>query len=75
MKENFTVTLNCMFCDSPLQKINDKVYKSGDLINCISCNEDNDYDSLRNIAKEQGIELVKNEVRSSIKNIFKKIGK
>ncbi|PRM96018.1 hypothetical protein CJ673_03830 [Aliarcobacter cryaerophilus] len=75
MQENFTVTLNCMFCDFPLQKKENHEVKSGDLIKCDNCNQDNDYNSLLDIAKEQGMELVKNEVRNELKNIFKKSGK
>ena len=64
-----------MFCDFPLQKKENQEFKSGDLIKCDNCNQDNDYNSLLNIAKEQGMELVKNEVRNELKNIFKKFGK
>ncbi len=75
MKENFTITLNCIFCDSPLQREDNQEFQSGDMIKCSNCEQENDYDSLIEIAKEQVMELVKNEVESKFKNMFKKFGK
>ena len=50
-------------------------FQSGDMIKCSNCEQENDYDSLIEIAKEQVMELVKNEVESKFKNMFKKFGK
>lgn len=75
MQENYSITLTCLFCDSPLQKEEDQEFQSGDLIKCKNCGQDNDYDSLIAIAKEKGIELVKSDVHDEIKKMLKKFGK
>jgi len=74
MKEQFSITLTCLFCDAPLQG-EEKEFQSGDLIKCSNCNEVNDYDSLRDIAIDKGTELAKNEAMKEITKMFKKFGK
>lgn len=68
--ENFTITLSCLFCDAALTKEENKELHSGDLIKCQNCGEENDYESVYEIAKEQGIEQVKNEVMNELKKSF-----
>jgi hypothetical protein len=75
MEENYTITLTCLFCDSPLQKEANQEVQSGDFIKCKNCDQDNDYDSLISIAKEKGLELVKDDLNDEIKKMFKKFGK
>lgn len=75
MKENFTVALTCLFCDSDLKKEENQKFQSGDMIKCKNCGQENDYDSLIEIAKEKGTELVKSEVKNEIKKMFKNFGK
>ena len=70
MKETYTITLLCVFCDAPLQD-EGKEYQAGDLIKCSSCGEDNDYKSIFEIAKEKGIENIKNESLKELKKAFK----
>lgn len=76
MEESFTVELKCLFCDCPLEGDSEQEFSSGDLIECQNCNELNDYDSLIEVAKEEGISIVKNQVDAHLKqtlgNIFKK---
>ncbi len=71
MKETYTVTLLCVFCDAPLQDENGKEYQAGELIKCDSCGEDNDYGSVYEIAKDKGLQLVEEEVLKTINQAFK----
>ena len=71
MKETYTITLLCVFCDAPLQGEDDKEYQSGDLVKCNECGEENDYDSIFEIAKEKGIELVQEEALKTLNQVFK----
>ena len=76
MEESFTVHLKCLFCDSPLEGKKDKEYSAGDMLECQNCHELNDYDSLLEIAKEEGTGLVKDqlekELQKTLGNMFKK---
>lgn len=71
-----TVPLICLFCKSPLEGDTSAEYNSGDLIKCTHCGEENDYDSLIEVAKEQALETGKNilqtELDKVMKNLFKK---
>lgn len=75
MDSEFTITALCLFCQAPLVTDEEAEFKSGDLIECKSCGEQNDYDSVLEIAKEKGLEKVKTqfdaELEKSIKKIFK----
>ena len=72
MKETYTITLLCVFCDASLQGEEDKEYQSGDLIKCNACGEYNDYDSVFEIAKEKGLKKVEDDVVAEISKIFSK---
>lgn len=73
--KSFTVELKCLFCDCILQSDIEKEYSSGDLIKCQECNELNDYDSLMDIATDEGKKKVedyaKTEIEKMLKNVFK----
>lgn len=70
------VTLVCLFCGVPLQGPEDAEYSSGDLIKCIQCNEENDYDSVFEVAKEkvtrEATKAVQDQLNKTIKKLFKK---
>lgn len=66
-----TISLKCLFCGSILQGPEDAKFQSGDLIKCSNCGEENDYDSLLEVAKEEGIEMVKKQVSDIFKKSFK----
>ena len=68
----FTIELKCLFCDVVLQGDTDIELSSGDMIECQECNEKNDYDSLIQIAKEEGVEKVSKQTKSEIEKILKK---
>lgn len=76
----FTIQHKCFFCNTPLERESNKEYNSGDMIKCQSCQELNDYDSLvevakeegKRIAKEEGIRIIKENLGNKMKNIFKK---
>jgi hydrogenase maturation factor HypF (carbamoyltransferase family) len=69
------ITLRCLFCDSKLEGDTEKDFHSGDQIECQKCGESNDYDSLVDVAKEEGAERIKKqvekEISEKIKGIFK----
>ena len=67
----FTVNLKCLFCGSALEGPEDAEYHSGDLIKCTKCGEDNDYDSVMEAAKEEGMEKMKGAVQEQLQKQFK----
>lgn len=67
----FTVNLKCLFCASALEGPDDAEYHSGDLIKCTKCGEDNDYDSVLEVAKEEGMEKMKSAVHEQLQKEFK----
>jgi hypothetical protein len=69
------ISLKCLFCKSDLMAEEGKEYNSGDMIECLECHEMNDYDSLMEVAKEEGLERMKSEVNRAIKNKFKNLFK
>jgi len=74
--KSFSINLKCVFCDSPLEGDTDKQYLSGDMLKCTNCQELNDYDSVMQIAQEEGVAIiedeVKNELSQKLKDMFKK---
>jgi DNA-directed RNA polymerase subunit RPC12/RpoP len=66
-----TVNLKCLFCSSTLEGPEDAEYHSGDLIKCTKCGEDNDYDSVLEVAKEEGMEKMKGAVQDQLEKDFK----
>jgi len=65
-----TITLKCLFCDCDLKATEGKDFQSGDLLKCPSCKQDNDYDSLIAVAKEKGMEELKQQVTLEAKKAF-----
>lgn len=66
-----SVELKCLFCGTTLQGPTDATYQSGDLIKCAKCGEDNDFDSLMEVANEEAIEMAKKQVADMVKGLFK----
>ncbi len=75
MDKNYSIEIVCLFCDAALKIEEGKEYQSGNLIKCSECGELNDYDSVLDVAKEKGVDLVKSElekeIQSNFKNLFK----
>ena len=71
-EESFTVELTCLFCCSVLQGSEDAKFRSGDMIPCTHCGESNDYDSVIEVAKEKGIEAVKEALLAQLPSMFKR---
>ena len=71
-----TVSLKCLFCGSALEGPEGAEYNSGDLIKCIKCGEENDYDSVLEVAKEDGLakmkDVVQTQLQKELKELFKK---
>jgi hypothetical protein len=63
--------LKCLFCGSPLVKREGVEFNSGDLI------KSNDYDSVLEVAKEEGLASMKDvlyeqlQIQSKFKDLFK----
>lgn len=74
--KEFHISLKCLFCGSELKGDTEKEYKSGDMLKCQECGELNDYDSLKEVAIEEGKAAVasyaKDEISNMLKDIFKK---
>lgn len=72
--KTFAVELKCLFCDCILEGDTEKEYTSGDLLKCQECGEFNDYDSLIEIAIDEGkakaTEYAQEEIQKMFKNIF-----
>jgi hypothetical protein len=73
--KKFEISLKCLFCDCSLQGGGEKEPQSGDMIKCQSCGELNDYDSVVDVAKEEGLKMAekyaKDEIERMLKNAFK----
>ena len=66
-----TIPLKCLFCGSELEGPTDAKFNAGDLIKCLKCGEDNDYESVLEVAKEKGIEMAKIIMHNELKKMFK----
>lgn len=73
--KEFHITLKCLFCGCDLQGDTGKEFQSGDMLKCQECGELNDYDSLSEVAIEEGkasvADYAKNEATKMLKGIFK----
>lgn len=69
------ITLKCLFCGCNLKGDTEKKYESGDMLKCQECGELNDYDSLMEVAVEEGkavtADYAKEEISKMLKGIFK----
>jgi hypothetical protein len=70
--QNFSVAVVCLFCGCELQGKSDVAYQSGDLIKCAQCGEENDYDSVIEIAQEKGVKKVKDDLEKKLSGLFKR---
>ena len=73
MKEKYNIKMKCLFCKSEQFELPKEDYQPshGEMIKCANCGKLNDYESMGNVAKEKGMEMVKEEVEKAIKNTFK----
>lgn len=69
------IMLKCLFCGCNLKGETEKKYQSGDMLKCQECGELNDYDSLIEVAVEEGkasaVDYAKEEVAKMLKGLFK----
>lgn len=75
MDKSYSIGVKCLFCDVTLKTEKEQEYQSGDMIKCLECGELNDYDSVLDVAKESGVELVKGELEKELKMTFKNLFK
>jgi len=73
--KDFRITIRCLFCNSGIIVEEGKKYESGDMLKCIECGELNDFHSLINVAKEEGMKQLKEKVERQLHNEFKDIFK
>lgn len=75
MDKRYSIEVKCLFCDATLTTQEGQEYQSGDMVECSNCSELNDYDSVLDIAKEEAVQLVKDELEKelkfTVKNLFK----
>lgn len=75
--DKISITLVCLFCGVPLEGPDNASYSSVDLIKCQKCGEENDYDSVIEVAEEKGMAQMKDILEGAIakefKGMFKKI--
>jgi len=69
----YKVPALCLFCQAPLESEKGTEIKSGDLIKCKECGEDNDYDSVIKVIAEKEVEKVKSEITADLKNSMKNL--
>lgn len=73
--KEFHITLKCLFCGCDLKGDTEKKFQSGDLLTCQECGELNDYDSLMEVAVEEGkasvADYANKEIAKMLKGIFK----
>ena len=75
--EPIHVALRCLFCDAAFtdKDVEKKEPESGDLITCGACGQGNDYDSVREVAKEKGAAEMKKILKKKFAEEFKKLFK
>lgn len=65
------ITLRCLFCQSPLEAPEETEFSPGDLITCNRCGEENEFASVLEVAKEEGIDEMTKEVKKQLEREFK----
>lgn len=80
MKEQYEVSLECVFCGSTEFEIPYEGYQleEGEMIKCGNCGKLNDATSIRDLAVNNKLTEIKTDVKeyakNELKNIFKKAG-
>ena len=70
-KPDRSIALKCLFCQSELMGPEYAQFASGDLIKCQECGEENDFDSVLEVAKETGIAQITSEVEEQLAKTLK----
>lgn len=71
MKEQYSIDILCLFCHSSFHVEDGSEFFSGDMLECNSCGEFNDYDSLLEVAKERALDTLTKDWEQKLKNVFK----
>lgn len=73
--KEFQINLQCLFCGCDLKGDTKKKFESGDILKCQECGELNVYDSLVDVAMEEGktaaVNYAKDEISKMLKDLFK----
>ncbi len=73
--DNFEIPLRCLFCRAPLQAAEDSSFHAGDLIKCLSCGEDSEYESVLEVAKEEAQDFAQQLLDKEMSKLAKKLFK
>lgn len=69
--ESYTVSVTCLFCDSVLQGNDEVKLASGDLIRCSQCGQENDFDSVVEVANNKAMKQLQDDLLSKATDIFR----
>lgn len=70
-----SVSLRCLFCNDNLQGDTENPPQEGEMMVCTHCGEKNDFDSVREIAIQEGRKELEEAVLESFTKKMKKIFK
>jgi len=73
--DDLEIPLRCLFCKVPLQAAEDSSFHAGDLIRCLSCGEDSEYESVLEVAKEEAQDNVQRLLDKEMSKLAKKLFK
>lgn len=76
MKEQYELKVECIFCNSTEFEIPYEGYKpeEGEMIKCSNCGRLNAFSSIRDVAVNEKMEEIKEDIKGELKKIFKKSG-
>jgi len=68
------IKLYCLFCKSEQFELLGEDYQPtfGEMVKCANCGRLNDYTSMFQVAKEEGMQIIQKEVEKIIKDTSKK---
>lgn len=75
MDQTKQIKLECIFCGSTDFEVPYQGYqpKENENVKCSNCNQLNIYEDLLEIAKEKGMDEVKEDIEKKLKTMFKKL--
>lgn len=73
MMTEFKLVFKCVFCQSTDFVTPYENYQPahGEMITCASCGRENDYSSLYEVTKEEGIKIAKDALHDMLKNMVR----
>ena len=71
-EKTYSACAICLFCGSVLQATDEEKPESGGLIHCNQCGQDNDHDSVMEIASDKVMEQLNEDIFSMAGDLFKR---